>query len=434
MLYCIAFHYRSGKGGRTMTTRTVQDAMNMRQSQIRRMYLYMFMIFTPGAVFSSFFPLFYRDIGYTDAMYGMQNAIMPIIGVVGNYLFGYVSDKFARMKPLILGLILALIAVLYFVFHVTDPWTVMGLIFLFQFLWVPMMTLTDGMAMLASRRLGDSYAVIRGFGAAGFAVSALIIGWLLGRLPGHAAMGWIMMALLAATGGVLLMIRDPRRPGADDREGPAEHGTPTGTEAANMSQFWKYVFTRRFLLFIAVLITYNMTLIFNDQYFSFLIRELNGTSFHIGLGWMLPAATEVIIFLYLGRTGRQFRPLTMLAWSAVILGIRALVIYVTDWLPLVLFMQAVQGIGIALFFVYLAEYMMDLIPDQFRASGQAVMQVALSIGATMTGSIIGAYIYSQWGNKALFLVMGAVLAIAAGGFAAADRLERRRERTEAASV
>jgi hypothetical protein len=52
----------------------------------------------------------------------------------------------------------------------------------------------------------------------------------------------------------------------------------------------------------------------------------------------------------------------------------------------------------------------------------------------MSGSIIGAYIYSQWGNKALFLVMGAVLAIAAGGFAAVDRLERRRERIETASI
>ncbi|MCE5168831.1 MFS transporter [Paenibacillus profundus] len=408
-----------------------------RKRQLRHMYVYMFMLFTPAAVFSSFFPLYYKDIGYSDAMYGLQNAVLPIVGMIGNYLIGYLSDKFAAMKPLLLALLLALIGVLFFVFHTSEPWTVMGLIFVFQFLWVPATSLTDSMAMLAARRLGDSYAVIRGCGAAGFAVSAVLIGWLLERLPGHASMGWIVMVLVGLTGCALLPLRDPRR---DDTERNATEAlaAEVSEESAgglstrkkpqakvNMKEFWSYVFTRRFVLFMVVLIIYNMTLIFNDQYFSFMIRDMNGSSLDIGLGWMLPAATEVFVFLYLGRSGRQFRPLFMLALSAVIMAARALVIYTTDVLPLILFMQAVQGVGIALYFIYLAEYMMDLIPDRFRASGQAVMSVIMSIGATMTGSLIGAFIYNQLGTKALYLGMGLLLLVSAAGFIAAERLEGR---------
>ncbi|MCM3338362.1 MFS transporter [Paenibacillus sp. MER TA 81-3] len=408
-----------------------------RKRQLRYMYVYMFMLFTPAAVFSSFFPLYYKDIGYSDAMYGLQNAVLPIVGMIGNYLIGYLSDKFAAMKPLLLALLLALIGVLFFVFHTSEPWTVMGLIFVFQFLWVPATSLTDSMAMLAARRLGDSYAVIRGCGAAGFAVSAVLIGWLLERLPGHASMGWIVMVLVGLTGCALLPLRDPRRDDTPRNAAEAlaaevseESAGGLSTrkkpqEKVNMKEFWSYVFTRRFVLFMVVLIIYNMTLIFNDQYFSFMIRDMNGSSLDIGLGWMLPAATEVFVFLYLGRSGRQFRPLFMLALSAVIMAARALVIYTTDVLPLILFMQAVQGVGIALYFIYLAEYMMDLIPDRFRASGQAVMSVIISIGATMTGSLIGAFIYNQLGTKALYLGMGLLLLVSAAGFIAAERLEGR---------
>ncbi|UHA76091.1 MFS transporter [Paenibacillus sp. 481] len=403
----------------------------------------MFMIFTPAALFSSFFPLYYKDIGYTDAMYGMQNAILPIIGMVANYLFGYISDKFGSMKPMLISMYVLLMGVLYFIFQTSDPWIVMGLVFLFQFLWIPAMMLTDSMAMLAARRLGDSYAVIRGFGAAGFAVAALLIGWLLDALPGNSSMGWIAIALVGLTCCALLPIRDPRRQSVDDRKGST--GTSAATDATEptdatvasdpkgaqrepvqMRELWKYVLTKRFILFAFIMLIYQMTFVFNDQYFSFLIREVNGTAFDIGLGWMLPAAIEVGVFLYLGRSNKRFKPLPMLAISAVIMAVRAFVIGMTDSLPIILFMQAVQGVAIAIFFVYLAEYMMELIPDRFRVSGQATLSVVLSIGATMTGSLIGAYIYNQWGLKMLFYAMGVLLIVTVVGFFIAERQEKKR--------
>lgn len=396
-----------------------------RSMQLRLICIYVFIIYGPAAVFSSFFPLYYREIGYTDAMYGLQNALLPIIGMIANALFGMISDKLSRMKPILLTLMALMMVSIYFIFHVSNVWLVMGLVFLFQFLWVPVNSLTDSMAMLAARRLDAAYATIRGCGAAGFAVAAVVIGWVLDLLPGRTTMGWVAIILVALTWIALLPVRDPRElnymPG-DEQGGPSASAEKPKVK---MNELLQYVRTPRFLWFIATLVLYQMTFAFNDQYFTYLIHELNGSQFYVGMGWMLPAAIEIGIFMYFGRIRQRFRPLPMLAISAVILMLRSFVIAWTDALWLVMVMQAIQGIAIAFYFTFLADYMMELIPDRFRASGQALLFMMISLGATMTGSLIGAYIYAELGVKTLYGASGILLILATAGFLWTEQVDRR---------
>ncbi|MCR8844025.1 MFS transporter [Paenibacillus sp. SC116] len=408
----------------------VNRAERFRTMQFRYLCVYMFMIYTPAAAIQSFFPLYYRDSGYTDAMYGLQNALLPIVGMIGSFLFGLISDKRSRIKSILMTIMLLLMVVIYFIFHVSSLWLMMGLVLLFQFLWAPVSSLTDSMVMLSARRLNQTFATIRGFGAAGFAVAAGIIGWILDLLPGESTMGWIVIGLIGCTWLTLCLIRDPRSPQyvhseqEKKSEKEQEIGQGTAKEEVRILDLAPYIMTPRFMFFIAAMIVYQMTFSFNDQYFGFLIRELNGTSVHIGLGWMLPAAVEVAIFLYLGRSRHRLRPLPMLAISAVIFSIRSFILAWTDSLVVVMLLQAVQGIAIAFFFIYVAEYMMETIPDKFRASGQAVLQMIMSIGAAVTGSVIGAYLYHHYGLEGLFVTGGWLLMISIGIFLWAERLER----------
>lgn len=405
------------------------DRSDSRAAQLRMTYFYMFMAFAPGAVVYSFFPVYYKEVGYTDAMYGLQNALIPIVGMTANYLFGYISDKTSRMKGIILGLLLAMTALMFVLFRIQNPWTVMGFILLFQFVWIPISVLTESMAMLQAKRLGNTYAVIRGFGAAGFAVSAVAFGWVLDRFPGHQTLSWIMIVLALGTVACLLPIRDPR-----DRKiaGSADRG---GTKPkVNMRELVLYVKDKRFIFFMLVLVMMNISFVMNDQYFSFLIRERGGTQFDIGLGWMLPAAIEVGVFMYLGRKGGRFRPLVMLAAAALIFGIRALVLAYAANLTLILVFQAVQGVAIAFYLVNLAEYMMLLIPDRFRSSGQAILNMVMSIGATVTGSLLGATLYNQFGIETIYGVSAALVLTAIIGFVIGQRLERQAEASRRAAA
>lgn len=396
-----------------------------KSEQMRSLCLYLFMIYTPAALFFSFFPLYYKDIGYSEQMYGLQNALLPIVGMIGNYAVGYMSDKWARMKPIMLLLLAVIIGIIYLIFQTDQVWQVMGLVLLFQLLWVPVSNLTDSMAMLAAKRLDRAYATIRGFGAAGFACAALIIGWILDRWPGGATMSWIGMVTVGLTFLMLLPIHDPRRDAYGPEAGEANRVESKSAGKVKMSELWSYVFTRPFLMFVSTLVLYQMAGAFNDQYFSYRIREMQGSQLHIGMGWMLPAAIEVIIFLYIGRGTFKFRPLPMLALSSIIMAVRGFILAWTDSLVLVMVMQAVQGIAIALFFIYLAEYMMELIPDRFRASGQALLYLVMSIGATMTGSLIAAYVVGHYGLNVLFTFNGVLLIGAMVGFMIGSRLESR---------
>lgn len=397
-----------------------------KREQMRSLCLYMFMIYTPAALFYSFFSLYYKDIGYSEQMYGLQNALLPIAGMIGNYAVGYLSDKWSKMKPILLLLLAVIIGIIFYIFQTNVVWQVMCLVLLFQFFWIPVSNLTDSMAMLAAKRLDRTYATIRGFGAAGFACAALAIGWILDRWPGGTTMSWIGMVTVGLTLLMLIPIKDPRSERYEHQIEALKDTEPKPSAKVKMSELWTYVFTRPFLMFVSTLILYQMAGAFNDQYFSYRIREMQGSQLHIGMGWMLPAAIEVIIFLYIGRGTFRLRPLPMLALSSIIMAVRGFILAWTDSLALVMVMQAVQGIAIALFFIYLAEYMMELIPDQFRASGQALLYVVMSIGATMTGSIIAAYLVGNYGLPILFTANGILLVCAMIGFMIGERLQQKK--------
>lgn len=366
-------------------------------------FISIFLLFVPTGIVASFFPLYFKDIGYSGELYGLQNALLPIVALLSNYIWSILSDKLSRIKLLLIGLNMMSLLSVAVMFTLKNPLGVMAAMLIYQFFAAPVAVLVESFIMLKSRSLNLSYASLRSAGAAGYSFAALIVGITLGYITGLQPIGFMFLLFMTLALISLIPVGDPRRPSKDSAE---------PVEKVSMKEAWPLFREPQVLLFLIVSCLCGIAMVMSDQYLSFLLVDLGGTSFHNGLAWMIPAGVEVIVFIIIGRRGSQFHPLFMLALSTFLFAVRSLLIIFTMNLAVLLFSQAVMGIAIAIYLSYTAQYMIQLIPDRYRSTGQAVMSMFMSVFAATVGAVVGSYLFSQVDIKAVFIVNCALLVLA----------------------
>lgn len=301
-------------------------------------------------------------------------------------------------------------------FMMKSPLGVMASMLTYQFFAAPVSVLVESFIMLKSRMLNLSYASLRSAGAAGFSFAALIVGVAMAYITGFQLIGWMFVLFMSLALISLIPVSDPRR--------PAKATEPV--ERVSMKEAWPLFREPQVTLFLMVSCLYGMAIVMSDQYFSFLLVDLGGSSLHNGLAWMIPAGIEVIVFILIGRLGSRFHPLIMLSLGALLFTIRSLLIVFTMDLVVLLFSQVVTGIAIAIHLSYTAQYMFQLIPDRYRSTGQAVMSMFMSVFAATLGAVLGSFLFSNINIKAVFIANGVLLGLASLCFLGLHILDRRR--------
>ncbi|WP_106769758.1 MFS transporter [Paenibacillus faecalis] len=366
-------------------------------------FIAVFLLFVPGGIVASFFPLYFKDIGYSGQLYGLQNAMLPFVALFSNYIWSILSDKLSRIKPLIIGLNLMSLLTVAVMFMIKNPLGVMVAMLIYQFFAAPVIVLVESFIMLKSRGLKLSYASLRSAGAAGFSFAALIAGVALAFFTGLQPIGWMFMLFMAFALVSLLPVSDPRK--------PSQTGEPV--ERVSMKEAWPLFRRPQVMLFLLVSCLCGMAIVMSDQYLSFLLVELGGTSLHNGLAWMIPAGVEVIVFILIGRVGSRLQPLFMLSVAAFLFTVRSMLIVLSMNLAVVMFSQVVLGIAIAINLSYTAQYMIQSIPDRYRSTGQAVMSMFMSVIAASLGAVLGSFLFSTVNIKAVFIANCVLLALGA---------------------
>ncbi|UNK18220.1 MFS transporter [Paenibacillus sp. N3/727] len=365
---------------------------------------------------ASFFPLYFKDIGYSGELYGLQNALLPLVALFSNYIWSILSDKLSRIKLLLIGLNMMSLLSVAVMFVMKSPLGVMAAMLTYQFFAAPVAVLVESFIMLKSRSLKISYASLRSAGAAGYSFAALIVGVALAYIAGFEPIGWMFLLFMALALISLIPVSDPRR--------SAKASEPV--ERVSMKEAWPLFRKPQVMLFLMVNCLCGMAMVMSDQYLSFLLVELGGTSLHNGLAWMIPAGIEVVVFILIGRLGSGFHPLFMLALGAFLFAVRSLLIIFTMNLAVLLFSQVILGIAIAIYLSYTAQYMIQLIPDRYRSTGQAVMSMFMSVFAATLGAVLGSFLFSNVDIKAVFIANCVLLVLASICFLGLHIQDRRR--------
>ncbi len=370
--------------------------------------LFSFSNYSTSSILLTVFPVYFASLGFSKTEIGLIFSIGPSMGILSNLIWGIASDRYQTIKKVLVVVLLGELAAAMLMFQFNRFAIVFPLMAAFYFFQTPITSLNDSQILLATRNSGKSYASFRVFGSLGFALSSVVFGFFLSK-EDMSRTALLCVVTISITLLIALCTRDAR--------GSSKKMDLSGIRGVFLS--------RPFLVFLALVLFLAVAAKINDSFLSLYMVELGASQTIIGFSWMISAVSEIPMFLLLARYGHKFKELPLLAFASVAFALRFLLLALPISPYAVLAIQTMHSVSYGIFLVTAMRYLQDLIPDRFRATGQAVFTMTWSGLAGLLSGSIGGAVFDNHGPHALYSLAAACAAIAACGFTLSSLRTRR---------
>jgi PPP family 3-phenylpropionic acid transporter len=367
--------------------------------EILRLKAFTFAIYLTTAVYVSYFPLYFEHLDYSKTEIGLLYAFGPFIGIAANLFWGVLSDRLKTIKSILLIVLGGQFASALIVQNVHSFASLFVTLLAFNFFYMSTIPLNDSQLLIASKQLKRSYVSFRVWGSIGFSFSAVFFGWILSLLGA----GQTVLIAMCTIGLAFLIGLGMR-----DRAASAQ--------TFNARELLAIIRSRQFLWFMLLILLVSISHRVNETFLGIFMAELGADSSQVGLAWMTSALSEIPILFLLGKYGHKLKELPLLAFASAAYAIRfCLVAIAHDPLALV-GTQLLHSISLGIYMVTAVRYLQQLIPDEYRASGQALYAVVWTGLAGFISGSVGGTIYDASGARALYFTAASLAALGSIGF------------------
>ncbi|MGG6313439.1 MFS transporter [Paenibacillus macerans] len=359
-----------------------------------------FTVYGTSVLVSSYFPLFYAQLGFSNSQIGLLYALGPMISLVSNLLWSLASDRYRTIKKILLILLIGQIALTFILSASTSFSVIMAVITVFYFFFYPVFPLSDTISISTAKQHGINFISIRLFGSFGYAVFALTIGYVLARVGSSNTM-WVSITIAGLALAFILFVKDQ----------------PTSVAKMDLSGIWAILRQKELLWFFGCVFVLAIGMRMNEAFLSIALKELGAGESIIGWAMLASSLSEIPVFIYLSFHGEKYKELPLLLFASLLFAVRFLLMGLTESAYGILAIQAMHGVTFGIFYVTAIRMLTRLIPDEFRATGMALYTIMWSSLAGLLSGTFGGIIFEQFGRQPFYLVaMGSSL-IAFIGFA-----------------
>lgn len=370
-----------------------------RETNFLRMFS--FASYMTVAMIVSYFPLYFLDEGYSESQIGILYSTGPLISIFANLLLGIISDKYRTIKKLLTILLFGQLIMVSLLFT-TDSFIVICFIMLaFYFFQTPVNPLSDSLILLSSQYTGTPYALIRIFGSLGFAFSALAVGFLL-KETGSSATPIISLICIGITIILSFTLKDYQG----------------SLRKMDFSGLYKLLRKPAIVSFFALVLVISIAHRMYESFLAITLRQMGASDSFIGITWLTSAVSEIPVFYLLGKYGHKFKELPLMAIASFMYAVRMLLMSQISSPIWAIPIQAMHSVTFGIYFITALRYISTLIPDEYRASGQAVYAVVFVGFAGIISGLAGGSIFEHFGKETFFQLAMLLSLIASGGFLA----------------
>ncbi|WP_139994225.1 MFS transporter [Paenibacillus paridis] len=363
--------------------------------------IYSFSAYSTAAMVVSFIPLYFLDRGFSEQQIGIIYSTGPFISIFANIIMGMASDKYRTIKKLLMLLLFGQLVMISLLFPIENFALVCLVMMGFYFFQTPINPLSDSLLLLSSQYTGTPYALVRIFGSLGFAVTAYTFGLILKEIGST----WTL-PLALCTIAITLMLTTRIR----DYQGSARK--------IDFSGFFKLLRQRDVLLFFLIILTISIPHRMYEGFLAVTMRHMGASDSLVGLAWLVSALSEIPILFLLGKYGHKFKELPLLMIASIMYAVRLWLLSDIQDPRWVVATQAMHSISFGIYFSTALRYLSRLIPDEYRASGQAVYAVIWTGLAGVISGMFGGYVYEHFGREAFFKMGAGFAIVAAAAFLA----------------
>jgi len=337
-------------------------------------------------MFISFLPVYLDDQGLQPSQIGFIIGTGGFITLIAQPLWGMISDKTKTIRKVLLVLLLSSSIIGYFLYDSSSYIQLILFAMLLYFLLMPIDPLTESLNFTISEASRISYGSIRTYGALGYAVTALLTGYVMSYFGAHS------LALLFTGIGLISFVICWMMP-----------DSPVSGKPVTLSSLKHFLSNKETLLFLLLVFICSVPARMNDTFLGVYIRELGGSPALIGQAWFLAAGSEILVFALSFWWLRKNKELIMISFSAAFYFIR---FFISAWITdphLLAYLQIMQLLTFPVFYSAAIQYLYRIVPVEWRATGQTVLALLFFGVSGIIASYIGGALYEAFGGQTLFL-------------------------------
>lgn len=343
--------------------------------------------YAANSVYQGYISLYYTQLNFSGGQIGAIGAASAAATLLAQPVWGRIGDIVRRRRLLLCALSLAAALALPAALANGSFTLQMICAMLFYAFFCALLPLGDTILLEAG-----GFGAYRLAGGISFALASAFFGLLRGRLkPGGTL--WCAAALLALTAGAALLL-------------PESSGKGRGRR--NMAALLK---NRRLMGLLAFTLPLQMTMGFFYTFYAPHFREIGGSDAMLGLGYLLATASEAPYLILSGRIRRRFGTEKPMCIAAGMLAIRWLLLGAANSPWTALLSQLLHGGGFIVITVSMALWISGNVPEELRASGQALLNMCTFGLARIPGNLLGGWVAENWGRGTAFLACAAICAV-----------------------
>ncbi len=374
------------------------------QRNLWTLRLYYFMLIGSGGFLFPFINLFYMQQGLTGTEIGLLSTSASLAALLAAPWWGRRSDVTSHPRRLLqFGLLATSLCMLILSQQTIFGWMAL-IVTLDALLSVGVPPLSDVVALAVIQRGRAGYGSVRLWGSLGWAVAALLGGWLIERaglltmFAGYAIAGFASIALLA-----LMQM-------------PCWGRHPDRTEAPAAAPSWRTTFAAlwrdRTLLGLTLALSILWFAINGfHQFEPVYLVQLGAGETIIGLASTIGALVELPAMLWVDRLGRRYSSGSLLRTSFLLYMAVALSVIIAPAVPVILVSHVIAGVAYSFFAVASVLFVGEVSPRGQVTTMMAIFTVTLPALIRMASGPVSGAVFDARGAYALYIIgaLGAAL-------------------------
>ena len=365
---------------------------------------FMIAYYVTNAVYQGFLSLYFRDVvGLSTQWLSVVMAAVPLVSMFTQPMWGNVGDSM-RSRNAVLRILAAGAAVCMILLRLNrSPWWILACMACFSCFYTSIQPMGDSIILENLQKHDGRFGPVRLAGCWSFAVVSL--------LAGHALAGRLAWAIYATCMLLMCVI-------ATSFALPDTPGHQHGRDKVPMRALLKEKKLVRLMLFMTML---QMTMGYFYTYYSIYFTTFpGGTTALLGWAYLLSSVSETPFLLLSDKLIKKIGVGKLLVIAGCVMTARWALLAAASSVWTAFFAQILHGWGFIVMTVSMSKYVNQHVPDELKARGQMLLNVAGFGVARVAGIVLGGLIAGragvQGGFWASFAVSAAALVLFAPGY------------------
>ncbi|WP_397540120.1 MFS transporter [Rummeliibacillus pycnus] len=354
-----------------------------------------FLFFGLLALFIPFLPLFLKGQGLSTSEVGLIIGAGGFVTIIAQPLWGMISDKTKTLRKVMLLLIFMTAICGFLLFNMSSFWGLVAAAMLVYFFLMPLDPLTESLNYTMTEAAGTSYGSVRTYGALGYAVLSLIVGYV---------MKWFGMnsiSILFVLLGVICFIIMWKLPDA-----------PTSSTPVTIDGLKKVLTNKEMILFLILIFISSIPARMNDTFLGIHMDTLGGDTSLVGISFFISAASEIVVFALSYWWLRKGKELLIITFAIFCYALRFFLSGLVDSPILLATIQSLQMLTFPIYYTAAIQYLYQIVPREWRATGQTVLALLFFGISGIISSSVGGFLYNAYGGHIFYYTIAGISFIA----------------------